>query len=139
MEEPMAVQRKVRRVLLVDDDPEFVARAAAILALVADFRAVGDAEAARSQNTIWRPDLILLDSLFGMGDSFVLLDELRQSRPGDRFAIICLTRGRGASNHIEPFGDGVFGMMRREADDEVLRDEVVHAVRETDRLLIHAA
>jgi PleD family two-component response regulator len=139
MEEVMAVQRSVRRVLLVDDDPEFVARAAAIIASVADFRAVADAEAALTQNVLWRPDMIMLDALFGMGDSFVLLDELRQSRPGEHFAIICLARGRGASNHIEPFGDGVFGMLCREPDDEVLRDEVVNAVRKTDRLLIRAA
>lgn len=131
-------QRSVRRVLLVDDDPEFVAKAAGIIAPVAEFRAVGDAEAALAQNIVWRPDMVLLDALFGSGDSFQLLDALRDSRPGERFAIICLAKGRGADNHIEPFGDGVFGMLRREPDDEVLRYEVVNAVHETDRLLLRS-
>lgn len=133
------VQRTVRRILLVDDDPEFVARAAGIIAGVADFRAVADAEAALVQNDRWRPDMVLLDALFASGDSFQLHDALREARPDERFAIIFLAKGRGAANQIEPFGDGVLGMLRREPDDEVLRDEVVNAVHETDRLLLRSA
>jgi len=133
------VHRTVRRILLVDDDPEFVARAASILAGVADFRAVADADAALAQNALWRPDMVLLDTLFASGDSFQLRDALRDARPDERFAIIFLAKGRGAANQIEPYGDGIFGMLRREPDDEILRDEVVNAVHETDRLLLRSA
>ncbi len=135
----MDSDRTTSRVLLVDDDPGFVARATSILATVADFRAVSDADSALEMNRSWRPDLIIFDSLFGAGDTFSLLDMLRYSRVGDRFGVVCLARGRGALNHIELSGDGLFGMLHRELDDDVLRDEVLKAVRATDRLVLQAA
>jgi len=134
----MNTQAPDRRVLLVDDDPEFIERAREILAGLAEVRVVGDAEAALAENLAWRPELIMLDALFGTGDSFELLDALKLARPGERIGIVCLAKGRGASNHVEPFGDEVFGMIRREPDGAELRDQVEEAVRLTDRLRLSA-
>jgi len=138
LEEPMNIRRCDRRVLLVDDDPVFIEKALKVLAGLAQLRVVGDAEAALAENLSWRPELIILDALFGSGDSFALLDALKQARPADRIGIVCLTKGRGASNHVEPFGDEVFGMIRRDPDDDDLRDRVEEAVRLTDRLRLQA-
>jgi CheY-like chemotaxis protein len=138
-EEPMTITPAIRRVLLVDDDPDFIEKTSTILKGLADVRVVSEADGALALNKSWRPDLIMLDALFGSGDSFALLDALRESRPGERFGIVCLARGRGSENHIEPFGDELFGMIRREPDEERLRDEVTHAVRLTDRLIDPAA
>lgn len=134
----MSIYCPARRVLLVDDDPEFIERAREVLDGLADLRVVGDAEAALAENLAWRPELIMLDALFGSGDSFALMDALRHARPSERIGIVCLTKGRGASNHVEPFGDEVFGMIRREPDGEGLRDHVEEAVRLTDRLRFEA-
>ena len=134
----MNTQAPDRRVLLVDDDPEFIEKAREILAGLAEVRVVGDAEAALAENLAWRPELIMLDALFGTGDSFELLDALKLARPGERIGIVCLAKGRGASNHVEPFGDEVFGMIRREPDGAELRDQVEEAVRLTDRLRLSA-
>ncbi len=128
-----------RRVLLVDDDPEFIERARRILDGLAEVRVVGDAEAALAENLAWRPELIMLDALFGSGDSFALLDALKQARPAERIGIVCLAKGRGASNHVEPFDDEVFGMIRREPDSGELRNHVEAAVRMTDRLRLDPA
>jgi PleD family two-component response regulator len=132
----MNVQRRDRRVLLVDDDPVFIERAREILSSLAQVRVVGDADAALAENLAWRPELIMLDALFGTGDSFALLDALKQARPMERIGIICLTKGRGALNHMEPFADEVFGMIRREPEEVDLRLQVEEAVRLTDRLRI---
>ncbi len=134
----MNLQRLDRRVLLIDDDPVFIERAREILASLAQVRVVGDIEAALAENLAWRPELIMLDSLFGTGDSFALLDALKQARPLERIGIVCLTKGRGATNHMEPFADEVFGMIRREPDGVDLRLQVEEAVRLTDRLRIEA-
>jgi PleD family two-component response regulator len=127
-----------RRVMLVDDDPEFIEKAREILAGLAELRVVRDAETALAENLAWRPELIMLDALFGSGDSFALLDALKEARPEERIGIICLAKGRGASNHVEPFGDEVFGMIRREPYDAALRDHVEEAVRLTDHLRLGA-
>jgi CheY-like chemotaxis protein len=80
----MMTNQEIRRVLLVDDDPEFIEKTSTILQGMADVRAVSDADTALALNSAWRPDLIMLDALFGSGDSFALLDALRESRPGER-------------------------------------------------------
>lgn len=126
--------KRDRRILLVDDDPEFIESALAILVQLAEVRVVGDVEAALAVNVAWRPHLILLDALLDEGDSFALQDALRQARPAERVGFIWLAKGRGATSHVEPFGDEVFGMIRREPDDADMRDHVEEAVRLTDRL-----
>lgn len=118
----------------MDDDPEFIEKAMAVLPGFAEVRIAGDVEEALEYNVEWRPHLIMLDALIGTGDSFALLDALREARPGERFGIVCLAKGRGAANVVEPFGDEVFGMIRREPNQSDLRDQVEEAVRLTDRL-----
>lgn len=135
----MSTQYPGRRVMLVDDDPDFIARASEILAELAEVRVVGDADSALAENLTWRPDLIMLDALFGTGDSFELLDALRAARPAERIGIVCLAKGRGASNHVEPFENEVFGMICRDPDETLLRDQVEEAVRLTDRLRLEVA
>lgn len=128
-----------RRILLVDDDPEFIERAMAILPGFAEVRIAGDVDEALEYNLEWRPHLIMLDALIGTGDSFLLLDALRAARPAERFGIVCLAKGRGAMNFVEPFGDEVFGMICRDPDKSDLRDQVEEAVRMTDKLRLGAA
>lgn len=134
----MSIKSPTRRVLLVDDDPEFIEKAREILDGLAEVRVVGDADAALQENLSWRPELIMLDALFGTGDSFALMDALKQARPAERIGIVCLAKGRGASNHVEPFEDEVFGMIRREPENPEMRDHVEAAVRMTDQLRLEA-
>lgn len=128
-----------RRILLVDDDLNFIESARAILGRLAEVRVAGDIEAALEANLTWKPHLILLDAMLDAGDSFALQEALRQARPAERIGFVWLAKGRGASNHLEPFEDEVFGMIRREPDDAELRDQVEEAVRLTDRLRLDVA
>ena len=111
----------------------------AVLPGFAEVRIAGDVEEALEYNIEWRPHLIMLDALIGSGDSFALLDALKEARPDERFGIVCLAKGRGAFNVVEPFGDEVFGMIRREPNQSDLRDQVEEAVMLTDRLCLGAA
>lgn len=134
----MNAEHPHRRILLVDDDPSFIEKAMAVLPGFAEVAIAGDIEEALDLNLRLRPDLIMLDALIGTGDSFAVLDALREARPAERFGIVCLAKGRGAANFVEPFGDEVFGMIRRDPDESDLRDHVEEAVRLTDRLRLDA-
>ena len=128
-----------QRILLVDDDPDFVQQATTILSTLAEVRSAGDIADALDINLDWRPDLVLLDALFGVGDSFAVLDALRQARSQEHFSIVYLTKGRGASNHVEPFGDEVFGMIPRDRSGQDFQRHMEHAVQLTSRMRLAAS
>lgn len=120
------------RVLLIDDDHDYIEQARASLDGFVDLRVVTDAAHAVTTNIVWRPDLIMLDALFGHGDTFELLETLRRARSSDRFGIVCLARGRGAASHLQPLGNELFGVIRRVKDDHrALRREVERALHLT--------
>lgn len=113
----------------MDDDPDFIEQARASLGGLVELRVVTDAARAITTNIVWRPDLIMLDVLFGHADAFDLLEAMRRVRPSDSFGIVCLARG--IDNHLQPLGNDLFGVIRRVNDERALRAEVERALRFT--------
>lgn len=124
----MEQRSKTQRVLLIDDDPTFVAQARESLHQLVDLRVVTDAASALRANLIWRPDLIIVDTMLAQGDAFELLDEVRAARDGDAYGIVYLAKGRGACTQYQCMGGEVFGVMVRDADATKLREQVVQAL-----------
>lgn len=118
------------RILLIDDDPEFIDYTRDLLDGIGDLHVATDVEQAISANTLWQPNLIIVNVLLGNGgDSFNLLDEIRSARGNDPYGIICLARGPGAITHYQQLGNELFGTMDRETDPLDLREEISNALR----------
>lgn len=120
-----------QRVLLIDDDPTFVAQVRESLHRLADLRVVDDATSALRANLFWRPDLIIIDALLAQGDAFELLDEVRAAREGDAYGVVYLAKGRGACTQYQQTGDEVFGIMVRDFDSENLSRQIKAALELT--------
>lgn len=122
------------RILLIDDDPEFIEYTRNLLEDVGTVRVAMDVERALSSNVLWQPNLIIVNVLLGHnGDSFNLLDEIRSARGNAPYGIICLARGPGAMTHYHRLGNELFGIMDREVEHDDLREEITYALRMTSR------
>lgn len=117
-----------KRVLLIDDDPEYIARVQAALAGNAELQVVTTADQAVQAFTAWRPDLILLDVHIAPGDSFKVLDDITSAADGMQISLLCLSRGAGSTTRLQSFGNMVFGTLKREIDSEALLAAVYTAL-----------
>ena len=119
------------RVLLVDDDPLFIRRAQSAFDESVDLQVVSTGTAALRATAGWQPNVVVLDMFLREGDTFDVLDELRQRRhPGCR-GVICLVKGPGAATHFEAVDGTFLGVLRREAGTDGLRDAVNCALSST--------
>lgn len=117
-----------QRVLLIDDDPEFITTIEELLADEIELRIATDAAAALRTTLRWQPNLIILDALLANGDSFALLDEIRSARDGERYGVVYLTKGRGAHTQFHVLGNELFGVLQRNADSARLRRDLRDAL-----------
>lgn len=116
------------RVLLIDDDPEFIATIQNIFADEVELRVAMNPAAALCTTRRWQPHLIMLDALLANADSFALLDEIRSARGGARYGVVYLSKGRGAHTHFHVLGNELFGVLQRGADSVRLRRELGDAL-----------
>lgn len=122
-----------QRVLLIDHDPAFTSYVAELIGEDVEFRAVDDPRDAARFNLLWRPDLIILDTMLKDIDVFELLDELRYERQGDVFGVLYLVQGRGAQTNLQRHGREVLGVVARNRDETHLRAQVLRALELTRR------
>lgn len=128
----MMQSSRIQRVLLIDDDPSFVAQARESLQQLVELRVANDAGDALRANLLWRPDLIIVDTMLAEGDAFELLDEVRADRKGEAYGIVYLAKGPGAHTQYQCMGGEVFGIMVRDPDSESLRQQVIDALDLTE-------
>jgi len=119
---------EIQRILLIDDDPEFIETLRELLPERIELRVTTDADAALRVTLGWQPDLIMLDALLTSRDAFALLDEIRSARGGGRYGIIYLAKGRGARTRFQMFGNQLFGVMQRGSDRPRLRSDLTRAL-----------
>lgn len=117
-----------KRILLIDDDPVFIKRVQAVLGDTVDLRIVSVAHDAIQTCATWQPDLILLDVHITPGDSFKILDDLTKGTFGQPISVLCLSRGAGSATHVQSFGDAVFGILKRETDQDSLAAAISKAL-----------
>ena len=125
-----------KRVLLADDDPLFVRSTRAALHADVELHVVSTAADALAAIERLRPDLMLIDLLLCGADAFWLIDELR-ARARDA-GVICLAKGPGAMSltRLRSLGDGFFGVHRREAGSEALRQVVKDSLSDENGLVV---
>ena len=117
-----------KRVLLIDDDPVFIRRIRSVLEHSVDLKVVSVADEAIRTCSTWRPDLILLDVHIAPGDSFQILDDITRGSLGAPISVLCLSRGAGSTTRLQSFGDAVFGILKREIDQDTLLAAVSKAL-----------
>lgn len=117
-----------KRVLLIDDDPIFTERLRLVLgtAVILNVMSVTDEVLDTCSN--WVPDLIVLDVLLAPGDPFRVLDEICSRETHAQTAVLCLSRGAGATTRLQRFGGAVFGALKREIDADDLRATIADAL-----------
>jgi DNA-binding response OmpR family regulator len=116
------------RVLLIDDDPEFIKTIQDIFADEIELRVAMEAKAALCATRRWQPHLIILDALLSNADAFALLDEIRSARGGARYGVVYLAKGRGAHTHFHVLGNELFGVLQRGTDEGRLRRDLDNAL-----------
>lgn len=117
-----------KRVLLIDDDPEFIARLRDAIGNCVELQVVSSPETVIATCAHWQPDLVLLDVLIAPGDSFRILDDLSDCYGGSQLSVLCLSRGAGSTTRLQHFGSCVFGILKREIDRETLAATVHQAL-----------
>jgi CheY-like chemotaxis protein len=117
-----------QRVLLIDDDPEFIEMVRDMLPEQVELRVTTDADAALRVMLGWQPNLIMVDALLTSRDAFLLLEEIRSARGNACYGIVYLAKGRGARTHFQVLGNELFGVLQRSADRVRLRHDLSHAL-----------
>lgn len=127
----MSESAETKRVLLVDDDPEFITGLRDALQNIVELHVVDKASEAVSVSRAWKPDLVILDVLLTEGDAFQLLDQIRAVRDDEPYGVVYLAKGRGAHTQYQPFGNELFGILERDLNVIQLRTEVRRALELT--------
>ena len=117
-----------KRVLLIDDDPHFIERLREVLGTTVSLQVVSVADEVITTCLSWSPHLVVLDVLLGPGDPFQMLDEISSQQGETSTAVLCLSRGPGATTRLRAFGDTVFGTLKRETDSDSLRATIFRAL-----------
>lgn len=117
-----------KRVLLIDDDPEFIARLRDAIGSCVELQVVSTPDDVVSTCAHWQPDLVLLDVLIAPGDSFRILDDLSSYYGGPHLSVLCLSRGAGSTTRLQHFGNCVFGILKREIDRDTLAATIQQAL-----------
>jgi PleD family two-component response regulator len=124
----MSESAETKRVLLVDDDPKFIASLRDALHDIVELHVVSKAAEAVTVSERWQPDLVILDVLLTQGDAFQLLDQIRAVRDDEPYGVVYLSKGPGAHTQYQPFGNELFGILDRDLNVIQLRAEVRRAL-----------
>ncbi|HUY98711.1 MAG TPA: response regulator [Thermomicrobiaceae bacterium] len=119
------------RVLVVDDDGEFVETLQSTVGDFVELRAVTSGAEALLCAAEWDPQVVLLDLLLCDTDGFDLLDQLMFPTFRHVPAILCVIDGRGADTRLIPFTEWPVGTVIRSAHPTefltaILRAAAVH-------------
>jgi two-component system, OmpR family, response regulator len=125
-------QLDVARILLVDDDPRFVSRAADALYVLGDLRTACSGRAALSTTLFWQPHVILIDLLMDDVDGFTFLERLHEIGLEHPPFVLYTTDGRGADTRIRPLPDWKVGTLVRSSSTHQVRSAVAQAIRAID-------
>jgi CheY-like chemotaxis protein len=117
------------RVLLVDDDPVFIGRAAQALRPFARIRTVTSGSAALTTIPFWQPNVILFDLLMTDLDGFSFLEAVPKVPVQDHPFILCTTDGLGAGTRVRPLPNWRVGTLLRSSSIHQLRVAVLQAAR----------
>lgn len=115
------------RVLVVDDDWDFIRRIQEAVDPVVDLRiATCEAEALAAVSA-WAPQVIVLDLLLYDADGFALLERLTRPATGQSPVVLCATDGFGAGTRLTPTPDWPVGTLLRSATPTEMRLAVLSA------------
>jgi CheY-like chemotaxis protein len=117
------------RVLLVDDDPVFIGRAAQALRPFASIRTVTSGSAALTTIPFWQPNVILFDLLMTDLDGFSFLEAIPTVPVKDPPFILCTSDGLGAGTRVRPLPNWRVGTLLRSSSIHQLRVAVLQAAR----------
>lgn len=125
----MLIDASPARVLVVDDDQDFLERALRALKPLGTLRVARSGGVALRVAANWEPDVILLDLLLDDLDGFTFLEQLTDFRLRRYPFILCTTDGRGADTRIRPLPDWQVGTLVRSCSLHQLRTAVRQAVQ----------
>lgn len=117
------------RILVIDDDQDFIRRMQAALQGVGELHATTCGVQGLQAAERWEPDVVMLDLLLHDVDGFALLEQLTGLDGRHRPAVLCLTGGHGAGMRPVPFPEWPVGTVPRGAPAAQLRTAVLHAAR----------
>lgn len=118
------------RMLIADDDSEFVRRATNSLSRDVEIRVATNGRQALHEIREWQPDVVLLDLLLHDIDGFAMLDRLVRLEGQPLPVILCSTHGRGSDIRL-PRADlnWPVGTLCRTATSDRLRSTVLSVLR----------
>lgn len=120
------------QVLLVDDDPIFLARACQALEPMMQVRTSQTGTGALEVLSIWTPDVVVFDLLMGDLDGFSFLEQFASLSRSKRPFILYTTDGRGADTRVRPLPNWHVGTVLRSAPKHELRAAVIQAAQCSD-------
>ena len=103
------------RVLVIDDDGEFVDALQCAVGEFVELRVVDRGADALACAAEWDPHVVLLDLLLHDTDGFDLLDQLTYPSYHGKPAVLCVIDGRGADTRLIPFTEWPVGTVIRSA------------------------
>ncbi len=120
------------KVLLVDDDPVFLARACQALEPVTRVRTIQTGSDALNTLAVWTPDVVVFDLLMHDMDGFTFMEQIASISSGRRPFILYTIDGRGADTRVRPLPDWHVGTLLRSAPMHQLRSAVIQAAQCSD-------
>jgi DNA-binding response OmpR family regulator len=131
----MPIGKAAYKILLVDDDPDFVAATKTVLESRSDYKVLTASDGVFGLSTAKteRPDLVILDVIMPFEDGFVAARELKADLELSKIPIIILT---SFSNRKGETDVSIAEGMELEAEDYVEKPVSPHELlRRVDKLL----
>jgi DNA-binding response OmpR family regulator len=124
----MLSQITTARVLLVDDDAQFLGRASAALDTFAELRMARCGLTGLNLAMLWNPHVIVVDLLLDDVDGFTFLERLDEYALDPAPFILYTCTGPGADTRVRPLPNWRVGTLLRTSSDHQLRAAVLQAV-----------